>query len=376
MHQQQKVDRMGKKSSKTPDVVGAATAEGAASREATRDQTYANRPDQYNPFGSSTWQTENIIDPATGEATTKWRNTQNLSPDSQDILDNQVGRVKDLSGMSNAMGDRIQDEMGSPLDWGQFGDVMAGPSASGPIGGGIDPTTGEERLQNSTGGNVGGGVNATTDANNSFEWDSNNRGRAEDAAYGRSAQRLDPRFASQRQDLERQMQGRGLRAGDSAYDSAMENFNTGRNDAYEMARMGSVGEGRAEDQQAYGQALGQYGANRGTEQQAFGQNIAAGANERAADQQRFGQAATEFGANRAAEQQRYGQQLAGGQNDRAADQQSFDQQMGSNERANALRQQQIGEYLGKRSTSLGESNALAEAANRDINQTTSTFGGG
>ena len=93
--------------------------------------------------------------------------------------------------------------MGGAPDWEQFGDVV-----------GFDPAA--------------------------------NRQAAEDAAYGRSTQRLDPQFEKKRADLERQMAGRGLRAGDSAYDSAMSNFNTGRNDAYEMARMGATSEGRDE----------------------------------------------------------------------------------------------------------------------------------
>ena len=45
---------MGKKSSSPPDVTGAAKVEGKFSRETARDVTYADRPDQNNPFGSVT----------------------------------------------------------------------------------------------------------------------------------------------------------------------------------------------------------------------------------------------------------------------------------------------------------------------------------
>jgi hypothetical protein len=194
---------MGKKSSKTPNVKGAAKIEGKYGRDTARDTTYADRPDQHNAFGSTTWGQEMIIDPATGEQTTKWTQNQNLNPESQKLFDSQMGRNNELSELSSGMTDRIGQEMGAPLDWEQFGDVE-----------GFDPTA--------------------------------NRQAAEDAAYGRSTQRLDPRFESQRATLETQMANRGLRAGDAAYDSAMGNFNTGRNDAYEMAQMGAVGEGRDE----------------------------------------------------------------------------------------------------------------------------------
>ena len=65
---------MGKKSTKPADVTGAATIEGEFSRETARDQTYADRPDQYNALGSSTWGQELVTDPATGAKTTKWMN--------------------------------------------------------------------------------------------------------------------------------------------------------------------------------------------------------------------------------------------------------------------------------------------------------------
>lgn len=278
---------MGKKSADTPDVVGAAATEGQFSREAARDANYANRPDQFNSFGSNTWQNESIRDPASGEMTTKWTQRQNLSPAMQNIFDSQMQRNQSLSSSAAGMTDRINDEMGAPLDWGQFGDVQAAeaPTKMGK-----------------------------------FSWDSANRGRAEDDAYARSTQRLDPQFASERATLETQMAGRGLRAGDSAYDSAMSNYDTGKNDAYEMARLGATAEGRTEDNQSYNQALGGYGANQATNQQ------------------------------------------------------NFDQQMGANERANALRGQQIQEYLGKRGQSLSESQAL-QAANT-TGEMTQTFGGG
>jgi len=207
---------MGKKSSKTPDVKGAAVTEGEFSREAARDETYANRPDQYNAMGSNTWQNQAVRDPATGEMTTKWTQRQNLSPAMQGLYNTQMNANTDLGNQANAMTGRVNQEMGAPLDWGQFGDVIAGPEGDS----------------------------------------SQNRQRAEDDAYGRSTQRLDPQFASDRATLERQMAGRGLRAGDSAYDSAMDNFSTGKNDAYEMARMGATGEGRMEDQQSFSQSMG------------------------------------------------------------------------------------------------------------------------
>ena len=295
---------MGKKSPKTPDVIGAAQEEGEQSRETARDKTYADRPDQYSTMGSNTWGQTMVRDPATGEMVTKWTQNQTLSPDMQNLYNTQMQTNQQLGSTAAAMGDRITAEMGMPLNWEQFGDVEAGPQASGVIGAGIGPTTGPE----------------------GFQWDGQSqRQAAEDASYGRATSRLDSQMEQRRQELEVRLRNRGLRAGDQAYESEMAAYGRDSTDAYEQARMGSTLEGRAEDAQSYGQA------------------------------------SNTFGQNLTSEQQRYNQMLSGGQNDRAADQQAFDQEMSANERANALRQQQINEYVGKRGQSLSEQQALQGA---------------
>ena len=295
---------MGKKSPKTPDVIGAAKEEGKQSRETARDQTYADRPDQYNTMGSNTWGQTMVQDPATGEMVTKWTQNQTLSPEMQNLYNTQMQTNQQLGSTAAAMGDRINAEMGAPLNWEQFGDVEAGPQASGVIGAGIGPTTGPE----------------------GFEWDGQSqRQAAEDASYGRATSRLDPQMEQRRQELEVRLRNRGLRAGDQAYESEMAAYGRDSTDAYEQARFGSTLEGRAEDAQSYDQA------------------------------------SNTFGQNLTSEQQRYNQMLSGGQNDREADQQAFNQEMSANERANALRQQQIQEYTGKRGFSLEEQQALQGA---------------
>lgn len=205
---------MGK--SKGPDAVGAATAQGVADRETARDVTYADRPDQYNPWGSITWGQEMVTDPATGEQTTKWTQNQNLSADSQDLYDTQLGIMRGKSKLAGGMMGRISDEMGAAPDWAQFGDVQ--------------------------------GLN----------YDPNQiRGMAEDAAYQKETSRLDPRFQGQEEALMIKLRNRGLKEGDQAYDSAMANLGTERTDAYEQARLGATATGRQEAEMMYGQQMGQ-----------------------------------------------------------------------------------------------------------------------
>lgn len=193
----------------------AARVQGEMNRETARDVTYADRPDQYNPWGSLRWTTEKAIDPATGEEVTKWKQIQDLSPDAQRLYDTNLGILTGRSNLAGGMMGRISDEMGGAPDWAQFGDV---------IGLDYDPTQ--------------------------------MRQRAEDAVYQKQTSRLDPQFASQEQDLEIKLRNQGLMPGDAAYDSQMQNLAQQKADAYEQARLGSIGAGKDEAAQLWQQQMG------------------------------------------------------------------------------------------------------------------------
>lgn len=210
---------MGKKSGPKqpppPDVKGAAAAEGAEARRTAREATYADRPDQYNPFGSLTYGQESYIDPATGERVTKWTQAQGLSPEMQRLFNQRMGTIGEKQQLSSGMMNRIRQEMGGAPDWAQFGQAQ---------GLEYDPTQ--------------------------------MRQRAEEAAYGRETARLDPQFQQQGEQLEIKLRNQGLRPGDQAYEAEMDRFNRAKTDAYEQARRGSVGIGQTEAQQLWQQQMG------------------------------------------------------------------------------------------------------------------------
>lgn len=205
---------MGKKGGDS-GAMEAATAQGELSNEAAREANYANRPDQFNPWGSLTWGTEQITDPATGEKVTKWTQNQNLSSDAQALYDQQMGVMGGRGEMAAGMNERIRSEMGSPADWGQFGDVH-----------GMEFSPDQIRQQ------------------------------AEDAAYGRSTSRLDPRFEQSDEALEVKLRNQGLRAGDQAYDAAMANAGREKTDAYQTAQYDATQAGMGEANQLYQQQMG------------------------------------------------------------------------------------------------------------------------
>ena len=75
---------MGGKS--TPNYGDIAVQQGEANEGVVRDQTYANRPTQYTPWGYTSWDANPYTDPGSGEQTTQWSQTQGLTPELQEIL--------------------------------------------------------------------------------------------------------------------------------------------------------------------------------------------------------------------------------------------------------------------------------------------------
>lgn len=209
---------------KSPDVKGAARTEAASAERLAREKTFADRPDQINPWGSMTWETEQVggdgggggfFGRGGGDEVTKWTQRQQLSAPAQRIFEAQTGTAGQRQEMAQGMMGRIGQEMGAPLDWEQFGDVQ---------GLEYDPTE--------------------------------LRGRAEEAEYGRATSRLDPQFEQRAEQMEISLRNKGLRPGDQAYDATMASFGQERTDAYEQARMGATGAGRAEAQQLWQQQMG------------------------------------------------------------------------------------------------------------------------
>lgn len=256
------------------DVVGAAREQGTQARILNAEQTRANRPNQSNAWGSTNWTTQEVINPVTGMKELQWTQQETLNPELQAALSSQQNIMAGRSALAEGSMARAWEDFSNPMDFNQYGGPVQFNAEAGP-----------QDFQYDLGGN---------------------RMRAEDAAYQRATSRLDPQFGKREEDLRIRLHNQGLKAGDRAYDAAMENLGRERQDAYEMARLGSVSEGRTEMGQDFGQ------------QQAIAQ------------------------MNAAMQGQRYGQGVQ------------------TNQIANALRQQQIQEDLYKRGFNLNEADRLLQ----------------
>lgn len=296
---------MGGKSS--PDTTGAAIAQGEANREVVRDQTFANRPDQYTPFGYTQWNPYQTTDPSTGEATTAWEQVTGLTPELQDILNKQIAIQGGRSDVAGNLTGRMMDEFSAPMDW-------RGLSPMGEVP--INQFTLPEEVQRTL------DYSGATEVGDPRDY----RGRAEQSVYDTALPRLQDQFAGQRSDLEIKMRNQGLGPEDAAWQAQMKNVGLQENDAMNQLAGQAISEGRAEQSQLFGQDMGLRNMETGeADRQAgfFNQ----------ASNQAFGQASQ-------------------------ANQQNFGQAMNSSAYANQIRQQQLTEQMQQRGFSLNEINAL------------------
>ena len=99
-----------------PDYTGAAQAQAGASKEITNMQTWANRPTQNTPYGSTTWNANATTDPATGQAVTAWTQNTTLNPQLQDALNDQLSIQSGRSDLANSFMGRVANEYFQPTN--------------------------------------------------------------------------------------------------------------------------------------------------------------------------------------------------------------------------------------------------------------------
>lgn len=402
---------MSKDAPDPPDYRGAAEEQAESSREVTNIQTWANRPNQFTPWGTTTWDTNPYIDPGTGDRVTQWNQTTTLDPTLQEALDDQQAITRGRSDIALSLLGRSRDEFGEQVSFDDFIGLGEAPQAqsygqnlpgygqfdtSGLPGYSTTPQVGQygqEYLPNR--GSVPGAENLQRGLDYSGAYsvgDPNQiRGRAEDAIYDRQTSRLDPMWDRRESQLATQLRNQGLNPGDEAYNEQMAEMSRQRNDAYSSAMNDAIMGGGAESDRMFGQQMQRRGQDIGeiNQQGQFGNNAALsayGMNMQGAqmtDAQR--QAAMGemlgFGGQRYDEQmglagleaqrrsQGFGEMASGAQfqNDlrgqMLTDQlrggnQEFNQQMQQANYQNTLRQQQIAEIMQQRGFSLNEINAI------------------
>lgn len=242
-----------------PDYGDLAVQQGEANEGVVRDQTYANRPTQYTPWGYTDWNANAYTDPGSGEQTTQWTQTQGLTPELQEILNKQIALQGGRTDIAGGLQQRMVDEFGQPMNWDGLSPLGSTPQA-------------QYTLPESYEGIPGIGDPTAM------------RSRAEDALYEKGQSRLDPKFASQRQTLEIQLRNMGLGPEDEAWKSRMGAVDQQETDAYGQLQRDATLQGLGEQSQLFNQGMGirqqgvgeansQFGQALGSNQQNYNQQL-------------------------------------------------------------------------------------------------------
>lgn len=323
-----------------PDYRGAAQAQGQASREVTDVQNYANRPQQYTPFGSTTWSPRAITNPATGQAVTEWTQTTQLAPGLQAALDAQVGTQLGRSQLAGGFMGRVAQEYSQPFSWQNMPQraTLSGPAqlstGLADYTPGISTNVGQEAMQRQLG---------TADNPPLPQFDSSYR----DTVARTLMERMQPIHERQQNQLETQLANQGFTIGSEGYKRALDELNM-RQAAERYNALDTAGQ---EAQRLFNMGMG-------SRQQAFQEDVAGGQFANTAAQQAFqqGLAANQF------QNQALGQASALDIARMNAMNQAAQNQFGMNMQAaqfqNQLRQQAIAEEAQRRGMSLNEMNAL------------------
>jgi hypothetical protein len=296
---------MGKKSAPPPppDYRAQAEATAKSSQQAQTQADWANRPDQTDMYGNKTsWSTQAVVDPATGQTINKWSQSTQLSPDQQAAVDSEMAISKGLMGTAQGMLGRANEAVSKDFDWGNL-------QAMGKV-----PQSGQ--LQGA-GQGLMSGLN-TASLGSMPTADDQGRQRIENAMFDR----MRPEHQQAQAGLEAKLANMGLTRGSEQWNREAQRLG----DQQSRERYNALEAGGVEQQRQFGMQM------QGREQ-GWNELMGAGTFQNQAQAQGFNQ-------NAAQTQQNFGQDL------QAANYQ------------NQLRQQQIAEQQMARQMPLNELNAF------------------
>ncbi len=396
-----------------PDYRAAAIEQGKADKETTMWNAAVNRPDEFSPTGSRTWEIRegaDIQNLKPGDIITR----TSLSPEQQKLYDMDVTNKLGMGNLSNQMLDTVSSSLGTKFDMSKLGAVQAMPTATttgagpqlragyldagpqafgsvteaGPQIGGTNISAGPRIAANRSLENTARSFNPTAY--------SQDREVIAKAVYDSMTRRNQDQFDRQEAQLRDRLVNQGLDENSKAFKDQIADFTEAKNAAYqEAARQAEIAGSQEQTRQdtSQGQAFQQQlGANQAN----FEQKANAVSNNFAREQ---GAAATNFGTGKEAVESNYNrtagsnqqnfaqmlaamesnfnrQQVAGSQNfgqqsaaidsnfsrGLAANQQNFGQGVQAYQASMAGRQQDMQEQAYLRSLPLNEINAVRSGA--------------
>lgn len=189
----------------------------------------ANNVNQVGPNGTVTYnQTGSYTDPTTGASLPTYTQTTNLDPLSQAILNGTKQAGGTLAGTAQNLATQANTSATTPLNF------------NTPFSATLNQSPDQINQQ------------------------------ASDAVYSNATRYLDPQFTQQQRDLQDQLSRQGISPGSEAYNNAMTNFNSTKNQAYGSARDSATAGGTQAATNLFG--LAQQGQNQNLAQQQLAQS--------------------------------------------------------------------------------------------------------
>jgi hypothetical protein len=219
------------KSAKAPDYEAAAEATGQSSKEVTNMQTWANRPNQTTPWGSTTWDATATKDPSTGQAITQWNQNTSLTPEGQKALEDQFAITGGRSDLARQLLPRAGEEFGQEMDWSKYGEFQEGPQAGilrGSLGSDATQVNPAERYYDEAG----------------------------DALMNQYNARMEPKQQRDTAALETQLRNRGFNPGDAGYDQGLSDLRQSQGDQNSQAAWQAAQLAGQEGSRMYGMDMG------------------------------------------------------------------------------------------------------------------------
>lgn len=245
----------------TPDPVVTANAQAAANSDAARTTTSLNRANQITPFGSLTWSqgdptrtfNEDRYTQAVASAQAAAQRAAALRAQSGLDVQGDESAARGSGGFmagngSNIPVDQLTGFQAPDRNADEFWDMKPSDQWTSTVT--LDPRVQQlvdSQLATSQG--LQGAIdNSLGQVNDIFsqappEADNAARMRVEDALYDRYRSRLDPRFNSEEAAMRSQLMNRGLVEGSEAWNTQLDTFNRGKNDAFSTARNDAVIQG-------------------------------------------------------------------------------------------------------------------------------------
>lgn len=287
---------------KTPDYTKTAIAQGEQDRLTAEAITQANRPNQYSPYGSVTWTSQERYTPdqqaeharltqlhdqalASGnkkaasnyakqandiikqDKTKYWDQYTTLSPQEQAIFDADQSNRLLLQQLGGQVGQQARGVLGTAFNpnltnFGTLGDWKGSqvglPSA--------DFLSLEGRLPQNT-------LRALADVAETPGAFQQQGDEVRNALYKQLTRFNEDRFGRAEESERTRLANQGFQVGTTAFDNAMREFNRSRNEAYDQAGLQSVLAGGQEQSRLLNDLLASRASNIGLRQGQFGQDM-------------------------------------------------------------------------------------------------------